>query len=472
MARRRTVVPDLLLAGALVAAELLLAARLLDTDTFFDEGVYLAAADALRHGQALGSDVFTAQPPGYYAFLEAAQALLGRGLEPMRLAHVVVVCAGVAAAYALGRLLSGRLAGFTAGAAMVIAYPLPLFAPRVLADPPAVALTIVALALAAAGGRTRRWAPALVAASGAALAAATLVKLYAPLALPALVLLLWAPPRVLLRRAAVFAAGAALPLVAALVAYRISLPELWDGAVSYHELARRFPLLDNPHELVEVLNTRIPSTWILAAAACVAAALLVRRRLRPELALWTWPPLGLALVLWHEPLLEHHLVTFTIPASLAAGLTLGRAATGLSGHRRHVAVAMLLVALAAGYAQAHRRAASEHRAEEPGIVWAAHELARATSPDELVVSDLPYAAYLADRRLPGELVDTARLRFATGSLTRAEVLRIIEERCVRAVAAGRVFTVLPGFTNRLEALFDTKRRRFGVVVYTRGRCVP
>jgi hypothetical protein len=133
---------------------------------------------------------------------------------------------------------------------------------------------------------------------------------------------------------------------------------------------------------------------------------------------------------------------------------------------------MLLVALAAGYAQAHRRAASEHRAEEPGIVWAAQELARATSPDELVVSDLPYAAYLADRRLPGELVDTARLRFATGSLTRAEVLRIIEERCVRAVAAGRVFTVLPGFTNRLEALFDTKRRRFGVVVYTRGRCVP
>ena len=62
---------------------------------------------------------------------------------------------------------------------------------------------------------------------------------------------------------------------------------------------------------------------------------------------------------------------------------------------------------------------------------------------------MPFSAYLADRRVPGELVDTARLRFATGSLTVDGVFRLLDEKCVRAVAAGRVFTVLPGVMERL-----------------------
>jgi hypothetical protein len=62
------------------------------------------------------------------------------------------------------------------------------------------------------------------------------------------------------------------------------------------------------------------------------------------------------------------------------------------------------------------------------------------------------------------------LRFATGSLTPDGVFRLLDERCVRAVAAGRVFTVLPAFMKRLGEKFPTAKRRFGVVVFTRPRC--
>jgi hypothetical protein len=154
----------------------------------------------------------------------------------------------------------------------------------------------------------------------------------------------------------------------------------------------------------------------------------------------------------------------------AVGVTLGGAIRDLPPRWGLVAGAAVGVVLIAGYAQQVRRLDSEVRPEEPGIAWAAGELAKATRADELVVSDQPLAAYLADRRVPGELVDTAKLRFTTGSLTPDGVFRLLDERCVRAVAAGRVFTVLPGFMKRLEGTFPTSRRRFGVFVFTRRRC--
>jgi hypothetical protein len=114
----------------------------------------------------------------------------------------------------------------------------------------------------------------------------------------------------------------------------------------------------------------------------------------------------------------------------------------------------------------------EVRAEESGIVWAAKRLRRDTKPDDLVVSDLPVAAYLADRRVPGELVDTAMLRLDTGSLTPDSILATMDRRCVKAVVVGRVFGLLPGFTNRIAERFSASRREYGVTVYTnrRARC--
>ncbi len=55
--------------GAVLVAQALLFARPIHSATNYDEDVYLAALDALRHGQALCSSVFVAEFPGFYELL-------------------------------------------------------------------------------------------------------------------------------------------------------------------------------------------------------------------------------------------------------------------------------------------------------------------------------------------------------------------------------------------------------------------
>ncbi len=73
----------------------------------YDEGVYLASLDALRHGQELGTDVYASQPPGFYVLLQALSFLPGDGVEGIRVAFMLVALVGLGAAYAIGRQLAG-----------------------------------------------------------------------------------------------------------------------------------------------------------------------------------------------------------------------------------------------------------------------------------------------------------------------------------------------------------------------------
>jgi hypothetical protein len=67
-------------------------------------------------------------------------------------------------------------------------------------------------------------------------------------------------------------------------------------------------------------------------------------------------------------------------------------------------------------------------------------------------------ALLADRLVPGDLVDTSAVRFATGSLTRADVLRAAASPRVGAAGAGRMFRVQPGLVEALADRFPRARR--------------
>ncbi len=105
--------------------------------------------------------------------------------------------------------------------------------------------------------------------------------------------------------------------------------------------------------------------------------------------------------------------------------------------------------LAVGYVQQQRRVTLDIVDERPELVAAAEVLARVTRPDDLVVSDQPIVPFLADRRVAGPLVDTAVLRFQTGSLTDDEVMKVLEEYDVRAVVAGRAFAARPALLERI-----------------------
>jgi hypothetical protein len=239
--------------------------------------------------------------------------------------------------------------------------------------------------------------------------------------------------------------------------------------VVYHRDARATePVLDNVGEVRAFLHFRTPFAWLVVAGAAAALALTALRGSWTAALLWAWPAVAVAFVLVHEPLHENHLLVLPVALALAAGTALGSAADAL-GRLRIPALAALALALAAGYVQQHRRVIDDQVEEGPGLVWAAQEVRRATDVTDLVVSDHSIVPYLADRRAPGALVDTAFLRFATGSLTPERVLATVDEADVAAVVAGRAFIRQPRILAGLRQRFDHRVERHGITVYMRRR---
>src|SRR5581483_8650857 len=145
---RRAVAAEIAVLVLVVAAQGVLFGRLLHTATNYDEDVYLAAVDALRHGQTLGSQVFAAQFPGFYDLLRGLSFLTGIGVASLRAGVLAITLAGTVGGWLVGRRFAGALGGLLVAALLVIAPPLDLFGWQVLADPPVLALALLALGLA------------------------------------------------------------------------------------------------------------------------------------------------------------------------------------------------------------------------------------------------------------------------------------------------------------------------------------
>ena len=75
---RRVLALELALLGFVLAAAGLLFHHGLSAPASFDEAVYVLATSAMRHGQALGSQIFTAQPPGFYTLIRAGRPCSAR----------------------------------------------------------------------------------------------------------------------------------------------------------------------------------------------------------------------------------------------------------------------------------------------------------------------------------------------------------------------------------------------------------
>jgi 4-amino-4-deoxy-L-arabinose transferase-like glycosyltransferase len=412
---------DALALPVLLAAAAVLFAHGLDARTSYDEGVYLASLDALRHGQELGRDVFASQPPGFYLLLRAVAWPAGRSVEGIRTAMLVLGLVGVAAAYLVGRRFAGAGGALAAGALVVAAPPYAAQAPRVAADVPAIALALCAFAAAAWGlERGRIAAPAV---AGALAAAAVTAKLLAlPVVVP-LAVLAWRR-RIDGRAAVALIGGAAVVGVVLLAANAEVLGDLWRDAVRFHADARSVDVGESAGgRVLDYFSLRTPTTWVTAAG--VVAAVAWRRHLVP----WTWTAAAVGFLLFQSPLLDHHFVLLAAALGVAAGVS-------LASGRGRFARAGLVVALAgavAGFVQDYRQIGRSNEPEPAEVRDAAAAVRALTRPGELVASDLPIVPYLADRRLPGNLVDTSAVRLASGSLTAAD----FERSPVRVFVVGR-----------------------------------
>jgi hypothetical protein len=415
-----------LLVVVVLAAAAVLFGRGLHEASSYDEGVYLASVDALHHGQKLGSEVFASQPPGFYLLLQAEAAPAGRSVPGRRAGMLVLSLAGLLAAYTLVRAFAGAAGGVAAAGVLATAPAYATESIRVAADTPSVALALAALALAAwARGRSI----ALAALAGAVFAAALSVKL---LVLPAVV-----PLGLILRRSKPLGAaalGALLVGGALALVFAASLGAIWHDAVSFHRSTHTLAG-GNTHRVIHFFDLKTPFTWIVAAGVFAAA---VRRR---PIALLLFVTAVIAFLLVQRPLLDHHFVLLAAAGAIAA-------TASLPVNRQIVATALAL-AVGAGWVQQWRQIGRNDAPEPATVLAATRALRERTAPAEFVGGDLPIVAFLADRRLPGELVDTSAVRFASGSLTDAKVLATLEHANVRTVVVGREFNARPHLLARL-----------------------
>ena len=430
--------------------------RGLEAAANYDEGVYLASLDALRHGQELGTDVYASQPPGFYVLLQALSLLPGDGVEGIRIAFVLVALVGLVATYAIGRRLAGVWGAFGAAALLAITAPWPVQAPRVQADTASVAIALAAVAVAFYAKRHPwRWA-----AVGALAGAAVSVKLLALSVLAPLAVLLVAQRSWRAVGAAV--AGAAAVWATPLLVYADALDELWESVVTDHRSARGLgPSYGDNIErvLLHPLDWRTPA-GVLVPIGLVCAVLLLRRV--ELLALGSWIAASALLLVAQQPLLDHHFVLLAAVLAVPAGAGIGGAVHWVPAPVRYAVAGVATLVLAVGFAQEERRLWRQD-GDPSGVTWAADELGRRTQPDERVGTDLPIVAYLADRRVPGQLVDSSFVRLGAGSLTDAEILAALEG--VTAVVVGRLYAERPLLLAALRERYPREITDDGVTIY-------
>ena len=457
MTWRRAAVEPLALAGLLAVAGVLFA-RSLHTRTNYDEGVYLASLDALRHGQALGTQVDASQPPGFYLLLQAIALVFGNGVSEERIGFLLLALLGLVAAYAIGRKLAGIAGGLTAAGLLAVTAPYPAQAAQIEADTASVVLALCSIAvLMDANGR--RW-PSV--ASGALAAAALSVKLLALSVVAPLVVLL------LLRRSAAqglaFVTGGIAIGAALAIGYASALGALYDSVVSEHRRAQFLGSIgSNAHRvLLHPLDWHTPA-GVAIPIGIVVAALLCRDA--NTAALPAWILASAALLVYQRPLFDHHLVLIATALAVCGGVGFGAAAERLPRSALAVATAVFVAAFAGGFVQEHRRLARADKPEPTGVGWAAAALRAHTRPHELVASDLPIVPYLADRRIAGQLIDSSYVRLFSGTQTTREILDVLARERIRAVVVGRIYLLKPDLITALRDRYPRRLAKEGITLY-------
>ena len=464
--RLRLPVAPLPLAGlaALGVASAAIWSRSLGTRANFDEGGYTLALRTLEAGQELGEDIYLAQPPLFYHVLQGISLVTGSTFDGLRLGMIGISLLALVAAFALGRAFAGDGGGLAAAALLAALPPFPANAPLIEADPPSVAFALVALALAAHGyGRDRHGALALLA--GAALAVSILIKLFTVTAFaPLLALALWR--RATRRQLLLTVAGGVAATVLVLLPHVDALPEVWEGAVAGHLEQREIEAPshgDNAQRVLEFLHPRAPASYFVLAAV----ALAVLRPTRGAWTLWTWTAAAVAFTIAMRPLLDHHLVLLAAALAVPAGVAAVGGSDVLRRGGRVAAGALGALLLAAGLAQQYTQLEENNRPEDGRTLWAVEVVRAETHEDELIVTDIPTVAVLAEREVPGFTVDVSWGRVVSGSLNARNLLSTVRQHRVGAVVVGRMLRVSPGVAEALGREFPARVQRDGVTVYYR-----
>jgi hypothetical protein len=186
--------------------------------------------------------------------------------------------------------------------------------------------------------------------------------------------------------------------------------------------------------------------------------LLLARRSVPGATLVAWSCASVGLLLAYSPLHGKHAVVMVPPMAIVGGAGLGLAWRELRSGRRGLARAVVGVGAVAllGWYAASAPAALAQSGQlmrvtadsdvDPALEQYAHAvrvIRSLTTPDEFVVTDHPYLAFLAERLVPPALVDTSRSRISSRSLRSTDAIAIASAHDPRLIVL---------WTDRLQRL--------------------
>ncbi len=430
----------------------------------YDEGVYWQSVRALARGEPLFRSVFASQPPIFYDALLPFY-WVGHSLTSLRMTVVMLGIVGLASSYAAGRLLAGHVAGLVA---VVLAATSPLYLHQsaiVQADGPAVAISMLAVALALGAARTDgRLRDGLAVAAGLALSLSIGTKLLGVVALIPIVLVIVGTPHGRGRLVAGALIGGFLGMVLVLLPVLPSPRVAFDQLVLSHLRAGESTQGDLGGNLKLLLLHREVPLEVLAA---VGVALAAWRRDRAIIMPLAWTAASVLAVLFYHPLFAHHLVMLSLTFALVAAVGLRN--LPMIGTRGTVLAGGLVVLTASAGAYVAFRdvqlalTPDLHDAEMTAAVRAV------SRPRDYWISDNPFAVAAANRDTPGALVDTSGQRTAAGLLTVGDLEAARVRYDVRWVLVDSFrLEAVPGFDAWRDQHFHAVKKLGGrAVIYTR-----
>jgi len=423
---------------ALPLFALAIVARTINLDAYsglFDEGIRVEQLFLMSRGYRPFRDIYAAQGPLLLDLLHPWFVFFGQDLAAARLAVGVYSLAGLAAAYWVARLVGGRVAGPVALLLLVVS-PLYLEGSRIaLAEVPAMAPAIAAVGTAILYARAgSRWMLIL---TGVLLATSLLIK---PITLAAGVpigLALLSRGRAGLKDCVLLGALVATLMLA--VVLSVGLGGVLEQIVSYRmESVKRsdWSIWKNRVALARAL-TYEPSA--LLALAALAGVLLAMRRRLAEGMLVAWAVASGVLLLMYSPLHGKHAVVLMPPLAIVVGVGAAASLDYVRAARRpalRAALTVFLVVLGGWYASGAPAVVAQSGQllkvtadtdVDPALEQYADAVATIrllAAPDDFIVTDHPYLAFLAGRLVPPELVDTSKSRIDSRSLRSNDAITI------------------------------------------------
>lgn len=450
----------------------------------YDEGHWLMFGTLAAKGYTPYTELFVGIPPLALLTVKLSALLFGSDLT-VRLPMMLYSLLGIWAMYRLVMRQASPLAGLLA--AMLLAFQANYFLQSVslMTEVPAVALSLLAVALVARYNRTQTWG--WLALAGAVTTASLLIKFFVIL-LPALIgLQLLAMnvavdpathrPKINLRR---FLLAGAVWLAGAIVALLPFVIMFDPVAMATEVLQFRFLLREAKfvqegitagNNLVMVLISFWQTLAPLLVVTIISLAILLARRAGELKAGWFWLAwfvLAVIVLANQIPFRERYVVMLVPPLVALTGIGAAHAVDWLwrrvwPAHRLRTALAGLLVALALMLIKPVTALMlppeeSWLDADEVGRRAAAAFVHRITSPDDCIVVDDQRFAFLSERLVPPWLSETSTARLQVGWLSSSTVADAAAKAdCVALIyISDRFPTYLPDLDDKAGQIFALK----------------